>query len=96
MKSKDLLILLGNQLFPLEEIKKLDINQIFMAEDYNLCTYEKHHKLKILMFLCAMREKRDELVNKLNFVTKEEFEVQKERLNKLQKEFNSLKKKLKR
>ena len=63
MKSKDLLILLGNQLFPLEEIKKLDINQIFMAEDYNLCTYEKHHKLKILMFLCAMREKRDELVN---------------------------------
>jgi BMFP domain-containing protein YqiC len=40
--------------------------------------------------------KRDELVNKLNFVTKEEFEVQKERLNKLQKEFNSLKKKLKR
>ena len=40
--------------------------------------------------------KRDELVNKLNFVTKEEFDVQKERLNKIQKEFNSLKKKLKR
>tara|TARA_B110000003_G_C16580978_1_gene508091 strand:+ start:639 stop:866 length:228 start_codon:yes stop_codon:yes gene_type:complete len=40
--------------------------------------------------------KRDELVNKLNFVTKEDFEVQKERFNKLQKEFNSLKKKLKR
>jgi deoxyribodipyrimidine photolyase-related protein len=62
MTSKDLLVLLGNQLFPIDEIKKLDTNQIFMAEDYNLCTYEKHHKLKILMFLCAMREKRDELI----------------------------------
>ncbi len=62
MKSTDLLVLLGNQLFPTNEIKKLDTNQIFMAEDYNLCTYEKHHKLKILMFLCAMREKRDELI----------------------------------
>ena len=62
MKSTDLLVLLGNQLFPTDEIKKLDTNQIFMAEDYNLCTYEKHHKLKILMFLCAMREKRDELI----------------------------------
>ena len=46
MKSKDLLILLGNQLFPLDEIKKLNTNQIFMAEDYDLCTYEKHHKGK--------------------------------------------------
>ena len=44
MKSKDLLILLGNQLFPVDEIKKLKINHIFMAEDYQLCTYEKHHK----------------------------------------------------
>ena len=33
-----------------------------MAEDYELCTYEKHHKLKILMFLASMREKRDELI----------------------------------
>ena len=32
-----------------------------MAEDLGLCNYEKHHKLKILMFLAAMREKRDEL-----------------------------------
>ncbi|RPF90619.1 MAG: cryptochrome/photolyase family protein [Rhizobiales bacterium TMED168] len=62
MKSKDLLVLLGNQLFPISEIKRTNPNQIFMAEDYDLCTYEKHHKLKILMFLCAMREKRDELI----------------------------------
>jgi deoxyribodipyrimidine photolyase-related protein len=61
MAPTSLLILLGNQLFPEEEIKKLKPNKIFMAEDFGLCTYEKHHKLKILMFLAAMREKRDEL-----------------------------------
>ena len=32
-----------------------------MAEDYELCTYEKHHKLKILLFLSSMRSFRDEL-----------------------------------
>jgi len=32
-----------------------------MAEDYGLCTYEKHHKLKIYLYLCAMREYKDEL-----------------------------------
>ena len=58
-----LLILLGNQLFPNKNIKSLKPTKIFMAEDFELCTYEKHHKLKILMFLGAMREKRDELVN---------------------------------
>ena len=26
-----------------------------MAEDYQLCTYEKHHKQKILFFLSSMR-----------------------------------------
>ena len=62
MESKDLLVLLGNQLFPIDKIKEINPDCIFMAEDHNLCTYEKHHKLKILMFLCAMREKRDELV----------------------------------
>jgi len=59
--DKSLLILLGNQLFPLQDIKKAGGHSIFMAEDLGLCTYEKHHKLKILMFLAAMREKRDEL-----------------------------------
>ena len=63
MATNSLLILLGNQLFPEEEIKKLGENKIFMAEDFGLCSYEKHHKLKILMFLAAMREKRDELKN---------------------------------
>ena len=65
MKNKTLLVLLGNHLFPTEDIIKVNADKIFMAEDFGLCTYEKHHKLKILMFLTAMREKRDEL-NKFN------------------------------
>ena len=36
----------------------------FMAEDYGLCTYERHHKLKILLFLSSMRSFRDELKSK--------------------------------
>ncbi len=35
-----------------------------MAEDYNLCTFEKHHKLKILLFLSSMRSFKDELKSK--------------------------------
>jgi deoxyribodipyrimidine photolyase-related protein len=36
-----------------------------MAEDYELCTYEKHHKQKILLFLSSMRSYADKLkVNK--------------------------------
>ena len=64
MVPHTLLILLGNQLFPNLEIANIQPTTIFMAEDFHLCTYEKHHKLKILMFLAAMREKRDELIGK--------------------------------
>ena len=32
-----------------------------MKEDYQLCTYEKHHKHKLVLFLSAMRSYRDEL-----------------------------------
>ena len=62
MSESSLLVLLGNQLFPNINIESLKPRKIFMAEDFELCTYEKHHKLKILMYLGAMREKRDELV----------------------------------
>lgn len=59
--ENNLLIVLGNQLFPLEELKKYNFNHILMIEDYELCTYEKHHKSKILLFLTSMREYRDSL-----------------------------------
>ena len=60
--KKSVLIILGNQLFPNERIASINPDFIFMAEDFGLCTYERHHKLKILMFFAAMREKRDELM----------------------------------
>ena len=62
MMSNDLLIILGNQLFPLEHIKKTKVSTIFMAEDFGLTTNHKHHKLKILMFLWSMRQYRDNLI----------------------------------
>ena len=62
MMSNDLLIVLGNQLFPLEHIKKTKVSKVFMAEDFGLTTNHKHHKLKILMFLWSMRQYRDNLI----------------------------------
>jgi len=57
-----LLLILGNQLFPLKNINRFKNDHlVFMAEDYELCTYEKHHKLKILLFLSAMRSYADKL-----------------------------------
>ena len=55
-------LILGNQLFPLKSLDKYKNDHIvFMSEDYELCTYEKHHKLKILLFLSAMRSYADRL-----------------------------------
>ncbi len=62
MFENEILLILGNQLFPLEHIKKTNVNKIFMAEDFGLTTEHKHHKLKILMFLWSMRKYRDNLV----------------------------------
>ena len=61
MSSKSLFIILGNQLFPISEIKKNQDSYFFMAEDYNLCTYEKHHKHKLIFFLASMRNYAKEL-----------------------------------
>ena len=62
-KEKNCLVILGNQLFDPELLRSLDIDEIFMAEDYELCTYEKHHKSKIYLFLVSMREYQKELEN---------------------------------
>ena len=61
-----LFFILGNQLFPLKYIDRFKKDHSFyMAEDYELCTYEKHHKQKILLFLSSMRSYVDTLkVNK--------------------------------
>ena len=65
---KKLHVILGNQLFPINEINKKESSLVFMAEDYDLCSEHKNHKLKILNFLVSMREYRDQL--KENMVLK--------------------------
>ena len=57
-----LFFILGNQLFPPKYLDRFKNDHLFfMSEDYELCTYEKHHKLKILLFLSAMRSHADNL-----------------------------------
>ncbi len=66
-----LILTLGNQLFPVEKIKKLQKENtnvlVFMKEDRELCTYYKFHKHKIIFFLSAMRTYGQQLLeNKFN------------------------------
>ena len=56
-----LLLVLGNQLFPVEYVEKIRPDAVFMAEDVGLCTYVRHHQQKIVLFLAAMRSYRDAL-----------------------------------
>tara|TARA_B100000963_G_C22617403_1_gene668054 strand:+ start:633 stop:2123 length:1491 start_codon:yes stop_codon:yes gene_type:complete len=60
--KKKIFVVLGNQLFNLSFFQQFRKDHIFfLSEDLGLCTYEKHHKQKILLFLSAMRSFRDEL-----------------------------------
>jgi len=56
-----LFIVLGNQLFHPKYFANYKSSTFFLAEDFGLCTYEKHHKQKILYFLSAMRSFKEEL-----------------------------------
>ena len=92
---KKLFIILGNQLFPLKYTESYKSDHIFfMAEDYGLCTYEKHHKKKLLLFLSSMRSYADELkAKKYNLIYKniasKEFELSYvEKIKKIIKEKN--------
>jgi deoxyribodipyrimidine photolyase-related protein len=67
-----MLVILGNQLFPTEHLPPPEAGPVFMAEDVGLCTYEKHHQQKIVLFLAAMRAYADELRDAgydVNYVT---------------------------
>lgn len=58
--NKSSVLVLGNQLFPISVLKEktysIENPIIFMREDFELCTYYKFHKHKIILFLAAMRE----------------------------------------
>ena len=56
-----MLLILGNQLFTPRYLPAASERPVFMAEDVGLCTYEKHHQQKIVLFLAAMRAYADEL-----------------------------------
>ena len=57
--------MLGNQLFNPSYFEKFRNDHLFfICEDFQLCTYQKHHKHKILLFLSAMRSFADELKKK--------------------------------
>ena len=59
-----LFLILGNQLFNPKYLEKFYEHIFYMSEDLGLCTFQKHHKLKILLFLSSMRSYRDELKTK--------------------------------
>ena len=59
--NKNLFVILGNQLFDPQYLKDNSCSEVYMSEKIGLSKYVKYHKLKIYLFLCAMREYRDEL-----------------------------------
>ena len=61
-----LFIVLGNQLFSPKYFADYKDHTFFMAEDYGLCTFEKHHKHKIILFLSSMRSFKEEIKSKTN------------------------------
>ena len=84
-----LFFILGNQLFPLNYLDRFKKDHLFfLAEDKGLCTYEKHHKHKILLFLSSMRSYADKLNKnkfKLDYVKIEDKEFKDDYLIKLKK-----------
>jgi deoxyribodipyrimidine photolyase-related protein len=84
-----LFFILGNQLFPTKYIDRFKKDHtFFMVEDKGLCTYEKHHKQKILLFLSSMRSYADELKKnkfKLDYLKIEDKDFSEDYLKKLKK-----------
>ena len=76
---KSLFLILGNQLFPHKYLRKYKDSTIFMCESFDLCTFQKHHKLKLILFLSSMRSYADELKKnkfKVNYIDlKKDFKI---------------------
>ena len=62
--GRNLFLILGNQLFNPDELLEKGCTDVYMSEDFGLCTYQKHHKLKLYLFLTSMREYKDTLIDK--------------------------------
>ena len=55
------LLLHGNQLFPIEALQGLKPDVVFMFEDHRLCTHFRYHQQKLVLILAAMRAYADGL-----------------------------------
>ena len=93
--KKKIFVILGNQLFNLSFFSQFKKDHtFFLAEDFGLCTYEKHHKQKILLFLSSMRSFRDELQENgfeviYKTIEEDDFKISyTEKLKKIANEFN--------
>lgn len=73
---KTLNVILGNHLFDYKYFKETS-NDVFMCEDYELCTHFKYHKHKIIHFLSSMRDFKDYLITKNKNVHYIEFDKKK-------------------
>jgi deoxyribodipyrimidine photolyase-related protein len=60
-QHRQLIVLLGNQLFPTRRLRNYKAAMVFMAEDHASCTYVRHHKHKLVLILSAMRAHADAL-----------------------------------
>lgn len=60
-RHSKLLVVQGNQLFPLDELRGHEDALIYLTEDYQACTYLRHHKHKLILILSAMRAYADAL-----------------------------------
>ena len=58
---RKVLVILGNQLVPLDRLKRQKNSLIYMTEDFGACTYVRHHKHKLVLILSAMRAYADKL-----------------------------------
>ena len=58
-QPKRLLVLFGNQLFPIEQIERTKPDAVFMAESESMCRRHRAHRHKILLILSAMRSEAD-------------------------------------
>ena len=47
MQIKRLFLILGNQLFATNHLKNYRNCTFFMCEDFELCSFQKHHKLPV-------------------------------------------------
>ncbi len=87
--KKKIFVILGNQLFNPSFFLKFKKDHIFfLSEDLGLCTYEKHHKQKILLFLSSMRSYADNLKKnkfKLDYLKIEDKDFKEDYLKKLKK-----------